>query len=450
MCSTLRHTRLPMSLIAALVALIVAASLPAFASPDNCLSVKAVQNGGFQASSVVTTSFSSILDGSNNTIFTYTFSGSDGTSVNGIPGLITYCVYPAEPPGNPNSTTPNTGATAIDGNMQAFGANGDAFVQNDSAVGSFSWSRADGNPSNISFDGNTYTMGTATWNAVACIVGGVPTTCPVSPASQTIVLHINDPVECSSLYGGGVAGSVSTCWVFPNGGVTPPPPPSCNGNPACKTAQIFNGNGNEFTTLGNCSSVTPLPCIQVPLFTKLFIDYSYEIIDPTTNNTNNFTMTFKYPPSKTDINNGGGKDYFGCEQVPDPAGFPGTWNTNSIITDAEGNTWLFNLTQGGGTCNQSRFTVLPNPKTIVYTPGQFLTFDVNMNTRANVGKGHTTVVYEYTTRGPHLLNSGFTVKWFQSAPDDNGNCAGGQQVWPGAKSLCSFSTSVTPIYVDAE
>src|SRR5689334_18007606 len=174
MCSALRHTRLPIGLIVALVALIVAASLPAFASPDNCLSVKAVQNGGFQASSVVTASFSSVLDGSNNTIFTYTFSGSDGTSVNGIPGLITYCVYPAEPPGNPNSTTPNTGATPIDGNLQAFGANGNAFVQNDSAVGSFSWSRADGNPSNISFDGNTYTMGTATWNAVACIVGGVP------------------------------------------------------------------------------------------------------------------------------------------------------------------------------------------------------------------------------------------------------------------------------------
>ena len=131
----------------------------------------------------------------------YKFSGLDpaNTSVNGVPGLITYCVYT----GAANLPTGPIFANADGsvGSLPAVGANNEAFGWDEDSKGSFSFTRAHGNPSNISFDGALYTMGTAAWNGAA-------------PQNQTILVHINDPVECAKLYG---AGSSGTCWVFPGG-----------------------------------------------------------------------------------------------------------------------------------------------------------------------------------------------------------------------------------------
>jgi hypothetical protein len=405
---------------------LLGAAIPASAQSfrGGCPNVKAIgnflpSNDGLQASFTID---------STGTLATYIFtsnneSGEAGAS-QGVPGLIEYCIYPSAPPGLPDSES----ASVSGANSDAWGAGGQ------SAEGVFFFKRPDGDPSNVAFDGSTQTIGTATWCQP---VSGV---CTIhAPTVQTILLHINDPDECQALYGG----TSNTCFVFPGEGSTPPPP-ACEGNPACKTAQIFDSNGNEFTTPGNCSSVTTEPCVQVPLDTELFINYTYEIINQPAN-PSGLTMTFKFPPAKTDINNGGGKDYFGCEQLPDESGFPGAWGLFTI-TDPESNVWNFNLTQSSGACNQSRFTLLPNKQTIIYALGNFITFAVDMRTRLNTHAQK----FEYTSPGPHLLNSGFTVKWFQSIPDASGNCVGGQQVWPGPNSLCSFSTSIKPIYVDAE
>jgi hypothetical protein len=115
--------------------------------------------------------------------------------------LITYCVYTGA--ALPTGPIVANGDGSL-GSLPAVGANNEAFV---SSLGkkSFAFTRAHGNPSNISFDGALYTMGTAAWNGNA-------------PRSQTILLHINDPVECANLYG---PGSSNTCWVFPGGNVNP-------------------------------------------------------------------------------------------------------------------------------------------------------------------------------------------------------------------------------------
>jgi hypothetical protein len=255
--------------------------------------------------------------------------------VGGIPGLITYCVYPEL--GN----TPDGSIVA-----SAIGANGDPFKGKLSAKGSFSFTRADGDPSNVPFDGNPYTMGTATWlNKCVTDPDTLVTVCS-GPATQTILLHINDQTECSSLYGG----TSSTCWVYPGGG--PPKPPACNGDPACKSAQIDEATG-AFT---DCvvAGVDYGPCPVVPLNTLLHIHYTYEIVNQPTNT---YNMIFNPPTPKTqDINSGGGKDYFGCEQTPDPNGGPGAWGTYNPFENTH-----FTLTffQSSGTCGQSRFQLGP-------------------------------------------------------------------------------------------
>lgn len=116
---------------------------------------------------------------------TYTFSSFTNESPSGgIPGLIDYCVY--------TSPLPDSNTTV------AVGANGGAWGYN-SNTDNFSFGRPNGDPSNIELNGTTgIEMGTATWS------GGIPT-------SQTIVLHINDPAECSALYGSGT----KTCFVLP-------------------------------------------------------------------------------------------------------------------------------------------------------------------------------------------------------------------------------------------
>lgn len=384
-----------------------AVAAPAFAAADNCLNVNGV--GSRPTSAIVQYDLSSTTDpNTGNTTFTYFFTGLDPStpSVNGVPGLITYCVYPDL--GNL--------PTSVVVDPTALGANGDQFDAAIAAKGSFSFTRDDGNPSNIAFDGLLYTMGTATWNGTACFTDPITfvTTCSTThPASQTILLHINDQAECDKLYG---AGGSSTCWVFPTP-ISPQPPPSpCNGEPACKSAVIDEATG-DFDANGY-----PI----VPMFTLLHIHYTYVIVNQITNS---YNMIFNAPTPKTqDINSGGGKDYFGCEQVPDPSGSPGAWGTYPNY-QSTGFTFTF-FSSNGNNCAQSRFTMVsPKPGPIVLAPGQSVSFTVDMITRTNKGGKQ-----EFTSAGPHLLNSGFTIKWFQS--NDN--------------LLHSFTTGITPLYVDAQ
>jgi hypothetical protein len=163
----------------------------------------------------------------------------------------------------------------------------------------------------------------------------------------------------------------------------------------------------------------------VPGNTLLHIHYTYVIVNQATNT---FNMIFRPPTLKTlDINSGGGKDYFGCEQTPDSSGTPGAWaDYPNYLGFLPG--WDLNLKAGSGKgCPQSRFFLTAKPNTITLTPGQSISFNVDMVTRSNKGKNQ-----EYTSCGSHVLNSGFTVKWFQS----------------NDSLLHSFSTHLTPITVN--
>jgi hypothetical protein len=131
------------------------------------------------------------------TTSTYTFvSLTNETPSAGVPGLIKYCVYPTP------TAQPKTVAA------QAMGDNGARWIVG-TGSNNFAFVRPSGNPSNIGLDGKSHTMGTATWNTL--------------PTSQSIVLHINDPTTCASLYG---AGTSATCFVTPS--PLPPSGPVCN------------------------------------------------------------------------------------------------------------------------------------------------------------------------------------------------------------------------------
>jgi hypothetical protein len=120
---------------------------------------------------------------------TYTFSSVNESPSGGAPGLIDYCVYPTgSSPLLPDSHT-----------VVATGSNSSAWVY-DTSSDSFSFARPNGGGTadNIPLNGATVTMGTGTWS------GNVPT-------SQVILLHVDDPAECSALYGSGTL----TCFVLP-------------------------------------------------------------------------------------------------------------------------------------------------------------------------------------------------------------------------------------------
>jgi hypothetical protein len=169
-------------------ALIPAASTAAFGL---CPNVKGI--GSFLQSPLVSASL--VSDG---TFVTYTFDSLVDTSpVNGVPGLISYCVYPPFPPGNPNSV-----------NATAVGADSTPF-QYEFSVDHFDFTRGNGNPTNIPLDGTSgITMGNATWPS------------GLAPGTQTILLHINDADECDRLYGG----NPGTCFVFPAPPIEAKPP----------------------------------------------------------------------------------------------------------------------------------------------------------------------------------------------------------------------------------
>jgi hypothetical protein len=115
---------------------------------------------------------------------TYTFGSVNAHGNGGQPGLIEYCVY-ASPLASSQTTAsdlPLGWAPSGDGSHY------------------FGWQRPNGDPTNIPFDGNTYTMGTATWSG--------------PPPTQTIVLHVYDPSVCA-------VNSSNTCYVYP-GTIRPP------------------------------------------------------------------------------------------------------------------------------------------------------------------------------------------------------------------------------------
>src|SRR5581483_4180133 len=142
--------------------------------------------GNFQISNVVGASFT--INGLDPTQATYNLDTASRDSTNGVPGIISYCIYVA-PQLLPNS------AAAI-----AIGADNTSLqTAFKASQGYFAFRRSNGDPSNIPLDGTTgIIVGTATWMA------GVPT-------PQTILLHINDAAECDHLYGG----NAQTCFVFP-------------------------------------------------------------------------------------------------------------------------------------------------------------------------------------------------------------------------------------------
>src|SRR5213083_1158578 len=82
---------------------------------------------------------------------TYKFVSFVSEGSGGVPGLIEYCVYA--------DTQPDTGGVV----PVAVGNNGAAWTD-PPQFDNFSFQRPDGNPSNIPYDGNTHTMGSATWS----------------------------------------------------------------------------------------------------------------------------------------------------------------------------------------------------------------------------------------------------------------------------------------------
>jgi hypothetical protein len=379
---------------------------PAFAaggSSGGCPGSAALKN--FQVDPNVGATFLISTTTTANDTATYFLNTTNESPQGGIPGLIEYCIYPSQPPGNPTSATASF-------SIFDSGSNQDLYwnVVFGSIQGYFSFKRYDGDPSDIPFDGSQgVQVGTAVWSAAASPAG--------APTTQTILLHVNEPDECSALYGSGT----STCFVLPGLEHGPPVVQLCNGAPACKDV-----------TIDEAITTTPL---TVPGETLLHIHYTYTIVNQPGNG---FNMLFLSPTTSTsDINTGGGKDYFGCEQQPDPSGTPGLWtSTPNYAGPFTGN---FAMASGNG-CPQSRFFLqLPVTKKVgdqsfTLAPGDSITFNVDMQTRVNKGGKYPTN-QEFTSCGEHLLNSGFTVKWFE-----------GTLQKPG--SLFSYSTDINPIYVD--
>lgn len=137
--------------------------------------------GNFLADANVAAGFNT----SSNTATYWFASLTNENPVNGVPGLIKYCVYSS-------AATPTTIIPV------ATGADGAAWTANLGAK-AFSFGRPNGDPSNIPLNGagTPITIGTASWTTV--------------PSDQSILLHINDATVCAGLYGDGS----QTCFVTP-------------------------------------------------------------------------------------------------------------------------------------------------------------------------------------------------------------------------------------------
>ena len=275
--------------------------------------------------------------------------------VNGTPGLIQYCVYAT------NGTQPATiSHTAVGADGKAWGN-----VQSTSG-GFFGWGRTGGDPNNIPLDGShDVKLGSVTWTT--------------APANQTILLHINDSAECMALYG---SASNGTCFVYPAGWLTN----LCGGRPACKTVAI-----------DEATSTNPL---TVPVNTVLHIHYTYTIVNQPWAA---WSMVFYARGSSptTGANTTGINDFFTCEQILDPNGTPGTVG---VHPNYQGTGLDLSAVQGGPPCNRVNITLVAGSSDVIIQPGDFLTFTVDMTTRA----------HGFTGPGTHCINSGVIVKWIPS------------------------------------
>jgi hypothetical protein len=128
-------------------------------------------------------------------VTTYQLFSQDQDAVDGVPGLIKYCVYPHDATGAPTVTVDANGGSAADVPWIASTSSKKPY--------NFSFGRPGGNSAtNIWFDQDDETtlMGTADWGS-----GSTP---PV-PTTQDIVLHVADPSLCGS-------SSSGTCFVKPS------------------------------------------------------------------------------------------------------------------------------------------------------------------------------------------------------------------------------------------
>ncbi len=284
--------------------------------------------GGCPASNAIGNFVSSSLVGTHvaktNTTWTYYFDSFQNLSpVNGVPGLLTYCIYAG-------STAPTTLT------VSAVGDNGAAWTTlSKTTQGYIGFERPNGNPSNIGLNGAmNVLMGSANWS------GG-------APSPQTILLHINDAAECQGLYGGWA----TTCFVYP---ASP-----CDGNPACKTASI-----------AEATSTNPL---TVPAKTQLHITWTFSISNALSNN---FSMEFPFSTFPMATGNGTGlRDFFNCGETPDSSGSPGALGS---FANYQGIGFTLTINTTNMPCSMER-VVLTNPGgTIVLMPGQSITFTINM------------------------------------------------------------------------
>jgi hypothetical protein len=168
----------------------------------------------------------------------YKLYSNDQGAVNGVPGLVKYCVYPTNP-----GAAPTVDVTAQGGPDEDI-----PWTKTTSSKSpyNFSFQRPGGNYTNIWFDEDNETtdMGTADWGSTTAV-----------PTSQKIVLHVADPNLC---------GTAATCFVKPgavvcnagagsdtfgynalpfgfNRGCDPPPSFGFEANPG--TSEFGNGVG---------------------------------------------------------------------------------------------------------------------------------------------------------------------------------------------------------------
>ena len=175
--------------LAAMSALAVAliGAAPASADLNGCQPSQTIPNR--LPSDLVGASFTTSVNTA-----TYTFNSLvDRNPVNGVPGLIEYCIYPGSQP--PDSVT-----------VSATGDNGSASGGSTHIRELFHSLVPTATRATLGCRRRkTTTMGTATWS------GGVP-------QNQIIVLHINDPEECDEFSGGDPGYS----WVLPSGAAETP------------------------------------------------------------------------------------------------------------------------------------------------------------------------------------------------------------------------------------
>ena len=232
--------------------------------------------------------------------------------------------------------------------------------------GFFGFGRATGDPSNLPLDGTHGTeMGTATWTGA-------------TPASESILLHINDAAECQSLYGG----SSSTCFVFPMGSHTP----LCGGAPVCKS-------------ISAAEEISTNP-VTVPNNTLLHLTFTFTIVNQPGNAFNlEFTpTTTSTPPANwTGLN-----DVFTCLEQPNPNGTPNAYGTYANY-QGTGLNMLFSHV-GNSSCPRPEVT-LANRGTapIVLHPGEFLTFTVDLLSQP-----------QGLCEGSYIMNFGVALHWYQT------------------------------------